>query len=207
MISCSQIKNSVGGRGPPAGALPYQSSYCLPVLCSRGLRSVRSCLSAPCTPRAHTTHTITHTFLPLARAVWHTLSFPSMSSAPALTHHPLPPPQPGAHSPGHTQGHTSNSPTSEQTLCLFLQLSPLSVPGTPDQVPVLLVTVQCCARLATVFSSSGPAVCVNGLLGLSLLPLPLEDSLRRPASQLVLCPSSLLVSLMIPPWSPNPFFS
>lgn len=134
------MKNYVGGRGPPAGDPPYQSSYCLPVLCSRGLRSVQSCLSALHTPQAHTTHTITHTLLPLARAVWHTLSSPSMSWAPALTHYPLPPPQPGAHSPGHTQGQASNSPTSEQTLSLLLQLSPLSVPGMPDQVPVLLVT-------------------------------------------------------------------
>jgi len=50
------MKNYVGGRGPPAGP-PYQSSYCLPVLCSRGLGSVSSCLSALCTPWVHTTHT------------------------------------------------------------------------------------------------------------------------------------------------------
>jgi hypothetical protein len=177
-ISCSQMKNSVGSRGPPAGALPYQSSYCRPILCSRGLRSVCSCLSAPRTPRAHTTHTtITHTLLLLTRAVWHTLSFPSMSSAPALTHHPLPPPQPGAHSPGHTQGHTSNSPTSEQTLCLFLQLSSLSAPGTPDQVSVLLLQSQLSAVLAmaTAFSSSGPAVCEWALGSLSAALAPGEQ--------------------------------
>lgn len=112
-ISCSQMKNYVGGRGPPAGALLI-SPATASVLCSRGLRAVSSCLSAPRTPGAHTTHSITHTLLPR----------PGLSGTPCpFLACLLPPPQPGAHSPGHTQGQASNSPTSEQTLSLFLQLS------------------------------------------------------------------------------------
>lgn len=78
------MKNYVGGRGPPAGAFLIS-----PATASRSLQQgPQGCESLPISPThpsgTHHPHHHTHTPTP-ARAVWHTLSFPSTSSAPALT--------------------------------------------------------------------------------------------------------------------------